>query len=50
METQFLTLPEGNIAYDDQGSGPLVLCVPGLGDLRAEYRFLAPGWLRRAIE
>jgi pimeloyl-ACP methyl ester carboxylesterase len=42
METQFLTVLEGNIAYDDQGCGPLILCVPGLGDLRAEYRFLTP--------
>jgi pimeloyl-ACP methyl ester carboxylesterase len=42
METQFLSLPEGIIAYDDRGSGPLVFCIPGLGDLRAEYRFLAP--------
>jgi pimeloyl-ACP methyl ester carboxylesterase len=42
METQFLSVPDGTIAYDAQGSGPLVLCVPGLGDLRAEYRFLAP--------
>ncbi len=42
MATQFLKLPDGSIAYDDQGSGPLVLCVPSLGDLRREYRFLAP--------
>ena len=30
------------LAYDDVGTGPLVLCVPGMGDLRQEYRFLAP--------
>jgi pimeloyl-ACP methyl ester carboxylesterase len=41
MQTQFLSRPGGAIAYDDRGAGPLVLCVPGLGDLRAEYRFLA---------
>lgn len=35
-------LPEGTIAYDDEGSGPLVIMLPGLGDLRQEYRFLAP--------
>ena len=23
-------------------SGPLVVCAPGMGDLRGEYRFLAP--------
>lgn len=37
-----LVRPEGRIAYDDAGTGPLVVMVPGLGDLRAEYRFLAP--------
>ena len=42
MHTQFLTLPDGTLAFDDQGAGPLVLGVPGLGDLRAEYRFLVP--------
>ncbi|MNK89256.1 putative non-heme bromoperoxidase BpoC [compost metagenome] len=40
--TQFLTLPEGRIAYDVQGTGPVVLCVPSLGDRRQEYRFLVP--------
>lgn len=34
--------PGGRIAYTVQGSGPLVLCVPGMGDLRTVYRFLAP--------
>ncbi len=33
----------GAIAYEDSGgAGPLVICVPGLGDLRQQYRFLAP--------
>jgi pimeloyl-ACP methyl ester carboxylesterase len=41
--TQFLKLPDGQIAYDDSGgTGPLVICVPGLGDVREQYRFLAP--------
>jgi len=40
--TRFLARPEGRIAYDDRGSGRLVVLVPGLGDLRGEYRFLAP--------
>ncbi|WP_158625882.1 alpha/beta fold hydrolase [Arsenicitalea aurantiaca] len=39
---QYLERPEGRLAYDDQGTGPLVVLVPGLGDLRSEYRFLAP--------
>ena len=34
--------PHGVIAYDDRGSGPLVVMVPGLGDVRQSYRFLAP--------
>ena len=41
--TQFLKLPDGRIAYDDTGgTGPLVICVPGLGDMRQQYRLLAP--------
>lgn len=42
MSTQFVQLSEGRIAYDEAGSGPLVVCVPGMGDLRDEYRSLAP--------
>lgn len=40
-DTRFLDRPSGRIAYDDRGNGPLVVMVPGLGDVRAEYRFLA---------
>lgn len=41
--TRHLTLPHGRIAYDDTGgSGPLVLAIPGMGDLRSEYRALRP--------
>lgn len=42
METQFMQRNGGRIAYDVRGEGPLVVCAPSLGDLRAEYRFLAP--------
>jgi pimeloyl-ACP methyl ester carboxylesterase len=42
VPTRFLDLPQGRVAYDDRGSGPLVVMIPGLGDLRGEYRFLAP--------
>jgi pimeloyl-ACP methyl ester carboxylesterase len=40
--TQFLEHHNGKIAYDDTGRGPLVVCAPSMGDLRQEYRFLAP--------
>ncbi len=40
--TQYLDRPEGRIAYDVAGEGPLVVLVPGMGDLRRTYRFLAP--------
>src|SRR5580658_4832129 len=40
--TSFLTRPDGKIGYDVAGAGPLVILVPGMGDLRATYRFLAP--------
>ena len=41
-EPCFLERPDGRLAYDDAGQGPLVVMVPGLGDLRTEYRYLAP--------
>jgi pimeloyl-ACP methyl ester carboxylesterase len=41
-QTKFLQHDGGSLAYDDTGSGPLVVCVPGMGELRGEYRFLAP--------
>lgn len=40
--TQFLQLSEGRIAFDRTGSGPMVLLVPGMGELRSSYRFLSP--------
>lgn len=39
---QFVYTPEGPIAYEVWGNGPLVICVPGMGDLRSVYRFMAP--------
>lgn len=41
-ETRLLTRPEGAIAYDVRGSGPLIVCVPGMGDVRSTYRHVAP--------
>jgi pimeloyl-ACP methyl ester carboxylesterase len=40
--TSYLLRPEGRIGYDVGGVGPLIVLVPGMGDLRAAYRFLAP--------
>ena len=44
IETQFLDLPGGRLAYDLTGpdDGALVLCVAGMGDRRAAFRFLTP--------
>ena len=44
--TIYLTRPGGRIAYDVAGDGPLVVLVPGMGDLRGGYRFLAPALVR----
>lgn len=40
--TQYLPRDAGRLAYDVQGSGPLVVAVPGMGDLRSTYRFVVP--------
>jgi len=47
VPTCYLDRPGGRIAYDVGGDGPLVVLVPGMGDLRATYRFCAPA-LREA--
>lgn len=41
-KTLLLDRQQGAIAYDTAGAGPLVVCVPGMGELRSTYRFLAP--------
>jgi len=42
-ETRVLAVDGGRIAYDDTGgAGPLILAIPGMGDVRAEYRRLRP--------
>lgn len=39
--TRFLDLSDGRIAYDDTGGeAPFVLCIPGMGDLRSQFRVL----------
>lgn len=42
MSVQFFSHSNGQLAYEDTGSGPLIICSPSLGDVRREYRFLAP--------
>lgn len=42
MTTKFFDHKNGQIAYDVAGEGQLVVCVPSLGDVRGEYRFLVP--------
>lgn len=41
-ETQFLDLPDGHLAYDDTGNGPLIVATPAMLDLRSELRYLVP--------
>lgn len=40
--TRYLDRPGGRIAWDIVGEGPLVVAVPGMGDLRSNFRFLVP--------
>lgn len=41
--TQYLAIEDGVLAFDDScGDGPVVLALPGMGDLRSEYRYLRP--------
>jgi pimeloyl-ACP methyl ester carboxylesterase len=43
----FLEREGGRISYyDSGGTGPLLVCVPGMGDLAAVYRFVAPEFTR----
>ena len=47
---QMLSVPGGNIAFDDTGGdGPLVICVPGMGDVREQYRFMTPLLVRAGL-
>lgn len=44
--TQYLARPEGRLGYDVTGEGPLIVLIPGTGDLRA-----GPSWDRlRRVE
>lgn len=37
---QSLERPGGSVAFEVTGDGPLIVCVPGMGDLRSSYRFV----------
>jgi len=39
---QYLTRPGGRIAFERTGEGPLIVCIPGMGDLRTSYRHTTP--------
>ena len=39
-DIQYVTRPEGRIAYSVAGEGPLLVLVPGMGDLRSTWREL----------
>ncbi len=40
-ELRHLARPDGRVAYSVAGAGPLVICTPGMGDLRSVYRDFA---------
>jgi pimeloyl-ACP methyl ester carboxylesterase len=42
MTTLMLDREGGRIAYDVRGAGPLVICAPGMGDIRQTFRYTVP--------
>lgn len=46
MKTSQVDRDGGRIAVTSVGSGPLVLCVPGMGESRESFRHLLPGLAR----
>jgi len=41
LSVRYLDRPGGRVSYTVQGTGPLVVTVPGMGDLRSVNRELA---------
>ncbi|MBA2558513.1 MAG: alpha/beta hydrolase [Propionibacteriales bacterium] len=42
VTSHLLERPEGRLSYVVRGEGPLVICLPGMGDVQATFRFLTP--------
>jgi len=42
MTTRYLDRGTARVAFEVRGDGPLVVCVPGMGELRSAYRFSVP--------
>ncbi|MCW4464752.1 alpha/beta hydrolase [Glutamicibacter sp. MNS18] len=42
LTTQWLPRPEGRLAYTVQGAGPLIIALPGMGDLRQTWDAIIP--------
>lgn len=42
VSTRTIAVAGGKLAYEVSGEGPVVLCLPSLGDTRREYEFFAP--------
>ncbi len=40
--TRMLERPGGRIAFESSGGGPLVVCAPGMGQLRSSFRYTVP--------
>lgn len=46
-QTQFIAAEGGQVAFEDTGgTGPAILAIPGMGDLRSEYRLIRPALLQ----
>lgn len=49
-ECKILQRDEGQIAYEDTGgAGRIVVCVPGMGQLRSIYRFIVPKLAKEGV-
>ena len=49
-ERKFVVVPGGKISYDVTGEGPVVLCLPSMGDTRREYERFVPALLKEGYK